>query len=266
MTTKYSPPENHYITLDIVFATEYGTNQALLFAKLYRLQTELSGYTDDNGDKWVRFTYEEWEKELPFIKRNTIIRTIEDAEKKGLIFSTVFEKRSKWYRCNPDFIDDAIHKVSTQDGYKEPQKDKYLPKMSTQNEQLPKLLPNKDIIITTTHAGEISQYFSERTKKQPRGLIDQQEWDADSQDILDKAKGDVTRAKGLVDQAINTLEGLNYTYKSPASLLSTIDNMLKPKPARNGASENGHKPNPQPTAESQELGEKILSKLRSKNS
>lgn len=127
---QYSPPENRYIQLDIAFATEYGTNEAIIFAKLYRLQKEWTGFTDEKGNKWIRLTYDEWENELPFISRNTIIRTLESMETKKLTFSTVFKGRSKWYRCNPDF-------VSTQNGY--------LPKMgktSTQNGQLPNSLPN----------------------------------------------------------------------------------------------------------------------------
>lgn len=113
MTVKYSPPDNHYITLDIVFATEHGTNQALLFAKLHRLGNEWKGYTDDDGNKWVRLTLEEWEGELPFLKGRTIRRTIEESEENGLIFSTVFERRSKWYRINPAYI----HNVSGQNGH-----------------------------------------------------------------------------------------------------------------------------------------------------
>jgi hypothetical protein len=139
LAVKYSPPENHYITLDIVFATEYGVNPALLFAKLHRLQSEWKGHIDENGDKWVRLTLEEWEAELPFIKRMTIRRTIEECESNGLILSTVFERRSKWYRCNPDYV---LHNVSVQN---EQIDNEYMFKLNTlsvQNEQLPNSLPN----------------------------------------------------------------------------------------------------------------------------
>ncbi len=132
MTVRYSPPENNYIQLDIIFATAYGVNEALLFAKLHRLDEQWQGFIDEQGNKWVRLTYEEWEKELPFLSRNTIIRTIDNMAngEDTLIFSTVFSGRSKWYRCNSEFL-------STQNGY--------IPKMgksSTQNGLLPNSSPN----------------------------------------------------------------------------------------------------------------------------
>lgn len=132
-TIKYSPPENHYIQLDIAFATAYGVNEALLFDKLYRLQNQFEGKVDDKGNKWVRLTYDEWEKEIPFLSRNTIIRTTEHLEETGIFLSSVFFGRSKWYRCNPEYIQSTQNEQT------------HLPKMgkpSTQNGKLPNSSPN----------------------------------------------------------------------------------------------------------------------------
>lgn len=127
---KHSLSENHFVQLDIAFAIEYGVNVTLLFTKLRRLGEHWEGHTDEKGKHWVRLTYEEWEAELPFLSRNTIIRAIEKAEKNGLIKSTVFQGRVKWYRCNPEYMNNA----STQSA------NSHLPKMgtsSTQNGYLP---------------------------------------------------------------------------------------------------------------------------------
>lgn len=132
---KYIPPENHYIILDIAFATAYGVNEALLFGKLFRLQYEWAGKVDVDGQKWVRLTYEEWKNELPFLSKNTIIRTIEKLEESEILLSKVFSGRSKWYRCNPEYISLDL---STQNGQMQ------LPKMgrsTTQNGLLPKSFP-----------------------------------------------------------------------------------------------------------------------------
>lgn len=124
---------------------------------------------------------------------------------------------------------------------------------------------NHQLTNTITTAPQIlSKYFSEKTGKQPRGIIDSQTWDDDCQDILDKANGDVTRAKGLIDESIAILTELGYPRNKPAGLLVTIDNLLKPKPQRNGANHNGHKPNPQPTAESAELGKQLAAAIKRK--
>lgn len=130
--TKYSPPENHYIQLDISFATAYGVNEALLFDKLYRLQDQFEGKVDDKGNKWVRLTYDEWENEVPFLSRNTIIRTIEHLEETGIFLSIIFAGRSKWYRCNPDYVQSHLPKMG---------------KSSTQNGQLPNSSPNSSLIF-----------------------------------------------------------------------------------------------------------------------
>lgn len=147
-TVKFNPPENHYIQLDIQFATQYGVNEALLFAKLYRVEKEWHGFKDKQGIKWVRLTYDEWLKETPFFSRNTIIRTLDSLVDQGLICARVFNGRSKWYRCNQDYVN-----LTTQNGYIEQDYDntttqngqKQLPKMgtsTTQNGLLPKSLPN----------------------------------------------------------------------------------------------------------------------------
>lgn len=99
---------------------------------------------------------------------------------------------------------------------------------------------DKDNITTTTPAEEIANHFQTKTGKCPRGLLDNQTWIDDCQEILDKADGNVIRAMSLVDEAIVILTELGYPRNKPAGLLVTIDNILKPKPKRNGAN-NGYK-------------------------
>lgn len=128
---QYTPIENHYVQVDIVFATTYGINEAILFDKLYRLMSKLEGKID-NGVKWVRLTTAEWIAELPFFSSATIRRTIEILENKSIILSKVFSGRCKWYRCNPQYISNQM--LSAQNEQIQLLK---MSKSSAQNEQLP---------------------------------------------------------------------------------------------------------------------------------
>jgi hypothetical protein len=170
---KYNPPDNKYITLDIEFAAEYGVNEALVFAKLHRLQAEWTGFTGGDGIKWVRLTYEEWERELPFLSRNTIIRTLKSLVESGLIFETVFSGRSKWYRFNPSYVNGTTQNGQTASDATTQNEQTGLPKMgspSTQNEQLPKSFPNSEPnkTTTTTRAREKPPDIPEKTTESPK--------------------------------------------------------------------------------------------------
>jgi hypothetical protein len=104
MTVKYIDPESFYIKIQIDFATAYGVNVAILTGKLYRLERELTGKTDDEGLKWIRLSNPEWQAELPFFSEATIKRTISDAEALTILLSRTFAGRCKWYRLNPAFV------------------------------------------------------------------------------------------------------------------------------------------------------------------
>lgn len=104
--------------------------------------------------------------------------------------------------------------------------------------------PNTESTIIIS-AGNLCQYFINQTGKQPRGIIDQQEWDDDCIEILKLAGSNEERGKALIDQAINTLKDVGYTYKSPASLINTIGRILTPKQKQTNDNGNGSKPKEQ---------------------
>lgn len=106
MAAKLKSPDAFFIQVDVLFATEYGVNEAILAGKLLRLITKLTGAMDEAGNKWVRLTLDEWAAELPFMSEMTIRRTLESLKKKTIVLTRTFTGRSKWYRLNPDFIDD----------------------------------------------------------------------------------------------------------------------------------------------------------------
>lgn len=132
-----------YVTAHNDFACKHGLNVAILFDKLVRLHEYIAGKFDENGNHWVRMTLDEWEKEFPFWSRNTVDRTInlatkETKEKKPVILTRTFTGRSKWYRCNPEFLE-PDQNVSPQNG------DIQHPKMgsqSPQNGELPNSFPD----------------------------------------------------------------------------------------------------------------------------
>lgn len=211
MSVQYQPPENHYIELDIIFATEYGINEALLFAKLHRLQNKWEGHTEENGKKWVRLTNEEWQRELPFFSKNTIIRTLKSLEAQGLIFSTTFKGRSKWYRYNPKY-------VSTQNGYMQ------LPNLgnpTTQIGYLPRVLiqeslPNKETttedldnfqILFTQHFGKLSHKKTDPLRCDVMATIKEYGLEVVTSAIftatVDRANG-IPRTWGYVKGVLNT--------------------------------------------------------------
>lgn len=157
---KHSLSENHFVQLDIAFATEYGVNVTLLFTKLRRLGEHWEGHIDEKGKHWVRLTLEEWEAELPFLKSRTIRRTIEECEEKSLILSIIFEGRSKWYRCNPKYL----HNVSGQND------NCYLANLDTssgQNGQLPISSPTS---FSHTDIGKPPQKTKELPADEPGPL------------------------------------------------------------------------------------------------
>ena len=130
MVAKLRDSDSYFVQVDIQFAKENGLNEAIVAGKLLRLQDKLPGATDAAGVKWVRLTLAEWVKELPFMGEMTIRRTIESLKKKTILLVTTFhgQNRSKWYRINPEFLDEN---ASVQNEQMPPKSE-----ASVQNEQI----------------------------------------------------------------------------------------------------------------------------------
>ncbi len=137
--------DNYFIQVDIEFARYYGVNEAMMAGKLKRLQEKLQGKTDSQGNKWVRLTLLEWEKELP-IKGMTIRRTIESLVTHKVFLSRTFAGRSKWYRLNPVSVqNEQIQPDATvQNEHTDCSK---CTDTTVQNEQLPIVLSNSPLPI-----------------------------------------------------------------------------------------------------------------------
>ena len=152
MTAKLRDSDSYFVQVDIQFAKENGLNEAIVAGKLLRLQDKLPGATDAAGVKWVRLTLAEWVKELPFMGEMTIRRTIESLKKKTILLVTTFhgQGRSKWYRVNPEFLDEN---ASVQNEQMPPKSEASVQNeqiASVQNEQLPIILRsyiNKVVVV-----------------------------------------------------------------------------------------------------------------------
>ncbi len=139
---KLKSPDSYFIQVDIEFANAHGLNESVLAGKMLRLQEKLTGIIDDNGTKWIRLTLAEWLEELPFMSAMTIRRTIEELESKNILLSTIFTGRSKWYRLNPENVEDDQQEVSVQNEHihnVSVQNEQIGSDVSVQNEQLPRV-------------------------------------------------------------------------------------------------------------------------------
>lgn len=148
MPAKLKDPDSHFIQIDINFAKEFGVNEAIMAGKALRLIDKLVGAKDDDGNKWVRLTLEEWRKELPFLSEMTIRRTLESLEDKKIFLSTTFSGRSKWYRINPNFVESG-HNTSVQNEQKHYGNCSKRTDTSVQNEQLPRVHPIESTLLLT---------------------------------------------------------------------------------------------------------------------
>lgn len=88
---------NFFIPLYVDLARDIGINEALFLAKLSKLLVDLEGRVDDAGQKWIRMTFDEWARELPFDRR-TVIRIVKSVKKQELVETRTFRNRSLWYR------------------------------------------------------------------------------------------------------------------------------------------------------------------------
>jgi hypothetical protein len=105
-------------------------------------------------------------------------------------------------------------------------------------------------------ADQLATYYQQETGNAPRGITDAQMWEDDCCDILDLAGGDVGRARGLIDEAVEILNRGRYTHKSPGSLIKTITGQIQQVERKNGA-QNGHsgkRKKPRPTEETVTAG------------
>lgn len=76
-----------------------GLNEAIVLQQLHYWVEKSKNEKD--GSYWVYNTIKEWQEQFPFWSKNTIIRTFEKLEEKGLIKTGIFNKnksdRTKWY-------------------------------------------------------------------------------------------------------------------------------------------------------------------------
>lgn len=225
MVVKLKSPDAWFIQVDVQFATEYGLNEAIIAAKLLRLLNKLTGAIDEAGNKWVRFTLEEWAKELPFMSGMTIRRTLESLEKKTIMLTRTFAGRSKWYRLNPDFIDDN---AIVQNEQLPPENGP-----SVQNEQLVSVQNEQ---INCSNCTDTSVQNEQLPRVLPRvSPIDKSEkTDLDSSEIWTQAQpilsGAMTRA--TYEQVIKYCEprpGHNgaFVLAAPAGVCELVEHRLK---------------------------------------
>lgn len=70
------------------------------------------------GRMWVYNTYEDWNKQLPFMSLSTVKRAILKLEKQGILISGCFNKfrvdKTKWYTINYDVLD-QMNLLTTED-------------------------------------------------------------------------------------------------------------------------------------------------------
>jgi hypothetical protein len=82
---------------------------------------------------------------------------------------------------------------------------------------------------TQNAAADLVTFFSSQTNKSPRGVGDMANWQMQCETILEMSNNDPERAKALMSEAIIILEDKSYRYKSPGSLVATIEGQLKPR-------------------------------------
>ena len=90
----------------------------------------------------------------------------------------------------------------------------------------PNIEPN--INTTTTPAQELCKHFEDKTGKTPHAIIQQQNWEADCQDIIELCGG-LDIALLQADNAVSILIRGGYSFNSPASLINTITKELAEK-------------------------------------
>lgn len=91
-------------------ATAIGLNEALV---LQQIQYWISrSYKEFDGRHWIYNTYEAWGDQFPFWSRPTIVRTITNLEKMGVVLTANYNKakfdKTKWYAIDYDRLREII--------------------------------------------------------------------------------------------------------------------------------------------------------------
>lgn len=88
-------------------AAEIGLNEAIAIQQIVFWVAETSsGIIDDNGDRWIYNTYENWQKQFPFWSRDTVKRVMTSLRDKEIIFVRQMNRsshdRTNYYTVNWD--------------------------------------------------------------------------------------------------------------------------------------------------------------------
>lgn len=91
-------------------ATAIGLNEALV---LQQIQYWLSrGAKEKEGRLWIYNTYEAWTEQFPFWSKPTIVRTIANLEKMGVVLTANYNKakfdKTKWYTIDYDKLQKIV--------------------------------------------------------------------------------------------------------------------------------------------------------------
>jgi DNA-binding PadR family transcriptional regulator len=118
--------DNELLVVNPKLATLIGLNEAIILQQMHYW----IGKTNNNydGKKWIYNSVSEWAKQFPFFSDSTIVRTIKNIEKKGLVFVGNYNKdgrdRTKWYSIDYTKLDELEQLASSQN------ESMHLPKMS----------------------------------------------------------------------------------------------------------------------------------------
>ena len=95
-------------------ATAIGLNEAIVLQQVHFWIEIKKNLNQDffDGHYWVYNTYENWQKQIPFLSLSTIRRTFSSLEKSGFLISGNYNKvgfdRTKWYTIDYDVYEKAI--------------------------------------------------------------------------------------------------------------------------------------------------------------
>ena len=100
--------DSELLVVNPKLATLIGLNEAIILQQMHYW----IGKTNNNydGKKWIYNSVSEWAKQFPFFSESTIVRTIKNIEKKGLVFVGNYNKdgrdRTKWYSIDYTKLDE----------------------------------------------------------------------------------------------------------------------------------------------------------------
>jgi len=103
------------LVVNPTLAQTIGLNEAIVLQQIHYwlVINEKAEHNYRDGFYWTYNSYPQWQEQFPFWSKNTVIRTINRLEAKGLIITSNFNKmpqdKTKWYRIDYD----AIPKLSS---------------------------------------------------------------------------------------------------------------------------------------------------------